>query len=95
MDRQIQKLKLLVERYMYFSKADLLKTLGKPNKKSDDFTWFYIRRRWGVFKEERIFIFHQDKVVDICILQYIAGIEFRNMFYYENQDPEYRTIRLL
>lgn len=95
MDRKIQKLKNLVDRYFHTSKEDLLKTFGKASSRSDYSIWFYNRYRFFVFKDEIAFIFEEGRVVDIIISEYIFWIEVRNIFYYENGNPEYKVLNLI
>jgi hypothetical protein len=95
MDRQIQKIESLVIKYLHKSQKDLEKTLGKASKNSDTEIWFYYKHRWGIFKDEIIFIFEEKKVIDIVITEYCFGIEYRNLFYYEGETPEYKISNLI
>lgn len=95
MDKKTQKLKALVDRYLHRSKDELLKTLGKPNLKYNESSWVYNRYHFLFFKDVILFIFEEGEVVDIMLSEYIFWIEVRNVFYYENEDPEYRIMNLL
>jgi len=94
MDKQMLKLKKLIDQYLYKSKEDIAKAFAKPLKKSDGFAWFYREFSLGLFTYETIFIFDEDIVVDIVICKYFLWIEVRNTFYFEGQKPEYRRIDL-
>jgi len=93
MDKQIQKLKKLVDCFLYRSRENILKEWGKPLKHSDNEIWFYSQYRWLIFRDEITFIFQEDVVEDIMIAQYIFGKEYKNIFYYEGKDPEYKVIQ--
>ncbi|HCM35933.1 hypothetical protein [Chryseobacterium sp.] len=93
MDRQIQKLQKLVKLHINQSKADLVNTYGRPCKYSDNEIWFYHEYRWGIFRDEITFIFQKNVVVDIMISQYIFWKEYKNIFYYEGKNPEYKIIK--
>jgi len=47
-----------------------------------------------IFCDEVTFIFEEEKVIDITITQYLLGIELCNIFYFENQSPEYKVVNL-
>ncbi|KFF09778.1 hypothetical protein IW15_22230 [Chryseobacterium soli] len=96
MDKQIQKLKSLVDDYLHRSSTDVLKEWGKPVKtfkSSDNEIWFYSQYRWGIFKDEIAFILKKDCVADIMIGQYFFWKEYKNIFHYEGQTPEYKVIK--
>ncbi len=95
MDQQIQKLKKLVHQYLHKSRAEIRLLFGKPHQKSDNEIWFYTQYQRIIFKDEIAFIFEEDHVVDIVISQFILWKEWKNIFYYENQNPEYKIIYLL
>ena len=48
-----------------------------------------------IFKDEIAFIFEENLVVDICITQYIFGLEYKNIFYYQYGNPQYKVFKLL
>lgn len=93
MDKQVQKLKKLIDNFLYSSKENILKEWGDPLKHSDNEIWFYNKYRWGIFKDEIGFIFEEDFVADITITQFIFWNEYQNIFYYEGQIPEYRIMK--
>ncbi len=95
MDKQIRKLRKLVTLYLHKSRGDLEKIYGKPDAKFDDEMWFYNRYRWGIFKDEIAFVFEDNYVVDISITEYIFRKEYRNIFYYEGQNPEYKVFNIM
>lgn len=94
MDKQVQKLKKLIDEYLGLSREDIFKEWGLPLKSSDDEIWFYIRYRWPVFRDKTGFIFVEDEVVDIVITSYILWKEYKNVFFYEGEPPEYKVIKL-
>ena len=95
MDKQIQKLKNLVENHLYQSKDELKSIFGNPSKRSDDEIWFISKRKWLIFRKEIIFIFDNNKVVDIALSEYILWAEYRRIFYYQNSVPEYKIQNLI
>lgn len=95
MDKQVQNLKNLIDIFLHKSKEDIQKEWGKPLKFSDNAIWFYKKYHWGIFKNEIGFVFEGDNVVDIMISQYIFWKEYKNIFYYEGETPEYRVMKLL
>ncbi|WP_434979105.1 hypothetical protein [Daejeonia sp. YH14] len=95
MDKQIQKLRNLVQQHLNQTKTDLEKKYGRPCKNSDAEVWFYRKYRWGIFKDEIAFIFEEDCVIDITLTEYIFWIEYRNIFYNRGENPEYKVIKLL
>ncbi|TDX82563.1 hypothetical protein [Epilithonimonas xixisoli] len=94
MDKQIQKLALLVKMYLNESKEQLLEDLGSPNKYSNKHIWFYTNYRFLIFQDEIAFIFERDRVVDIVITEYVLWRKVSNIFFYEGQIPEYKVNRL-
>ena len=92
MDKQIFKLKKLVEKYLHQTKDKISKDWKKPLKDSDDEIWFFRKYRWLIFQDKIAFIFEEDKVVDITITQYFLGIELRNIYFFEYQTPRYKVV---
>jgi len=93
MDKQIRKLKSLVDQYLHQDKDYVRKILGKPSKKSDDWIWSYNLYHWGVFRDEIAFIFEEEEVVDIVITRYFLWVEYLYIYYQEYAKPEYRVIK--
>lgn len=94
MDPKIQKLKVLVEKYLNKSKFEIYIIFGTPSEKSDQEIWFYKKYRFLVFKDEIAFVFRQNRICDIVITEYFLWEELRNIFYYEGQNPEYKVIEI-
>lgn len=94
MDRKIRKLKKLVDKHLHQTKEQIAKEWKKPLKKSDNEIWFFRKYRWILFWDEITILFYEDKVIDIVVTEYVLGIELRNIFYYENQLPEYKVFNL-
>ena len=92
MDKQVRKLKKLVGKYLNQTKEQITKEWKNPLKESDKEILFFRKYRWFLFWDEIAFIFDEDKVIDIAVTEYILGIEFCNIFYYENQSPEYKVV---
>lgn len=92
MDKQVRKLKTLVDKHPNQTKEQIAKKWKNPLKESDNEIWFFRKYRWFLFWDEVAFIFDEDKVIDITITEYVLGIELRNIFYYENQSPEYKVV---
>ena len=95
MDKQIQKLKQYLEKYLGKTKAQIHSDYGKPEIISDSNMWFYHQYRWLIFKDEICFFFTDDKVADITVTEYVFWIEYRNIFYNRGENPEYKVIKLL
>ncbi|WP_209390860.1 hypothetical protein [Chryseobacterium sp. RR2-3-20] len=89
MDKQIQKLKQYLERYLGKTKAQIYSEYGKPETISDNNIWFYDRKKIFFFKDEICFFFTDDKVADITVTEYVFGIPLHNIFYNKGQVPEY------
>jgi len=94
MDKQIKKLKDLVDKYLHRSREDILEEWGKPLKNSDNEVLFYKQHHWGIFKDEIAFALEENRVADIMMTQYICGKEYKSIFYYEGYSPEYKVIYL-
>lgn len=93
MDKQIHKLEKLVRKNLYKSKSHIRMNFGIASKSSDNEMWCYNHYRWGIWREQIIFIFDEnDVVIDIMIAEYILWKEIRNIFYYEGQTPEYKVM---
>lgn len=95
MDKQIRKLRSLVKLHIGQTKTELENQYGKLGENSDNEVWFYCKYRWGIFKDEIAFFFEDNYVVDISITEYILGKEYRNIFYYEGQNPEYKVVNIM
>ena len=89
MDKQIQKLKQYLEKYLGKTKAQIHSDYGKPEIISDSNMWFYHQYHWLIFKDEICFFFVNDKVADITVTEYVFGIPLHNIFYNKGQVPEY------
>ena len=89
MDKQIQKLKQYLERYLGKTKAQIYSEYGKPETISDKNIWFYDRKKIFFFKDEICFFFTDDKVADITVTEFVFGIPLHNIFYNKGQVPEY------
>lgn len=92
MDKQIRKLKKLVDRHLNQTKSQIVKEWKKPLKESDNEIWFFRKYRWFLFQDEVAFIFAEDKVIDIIITEYLLGIELRNIYFFQYQFPEYKVV---
>ncbi|MFC4686802.1 hypothetical protein ACFO4P_07615 [Epilithonimonas pallida] len=93
MDKQIRKFKKIVSTYLYLQKENISKIWGKPSRHSDNEIWFYPAPFWSIFRDEVIFIFDEDIVVDVAIIRYFLWKEYQYIFYYENETPEYKIFR--
>ena len=89
MDKQIQKLKQYLEKYLGKTKSQIHSDYGKPEIISDSNTWFYHQYHWFIFKDEICFFFTDDKVADITVTEFVFGIPLHNIFYNKGQVPEY------
>lgn len=92
MDKQVRKLKKLVDKHLNQPKEQIIKEWKKPLKESDNEIWSFRKYKWFLFCDEVAFIFEGDKVIDITVTEYLLGIELRSVFYYENQSPEYKVV---
>jgi len=93
MDSKIQKIKFLVDHYLYSNINDVIQSWGEPVD-SDDRIVFYEYKKYLVLKDEICFILKDQKIVDIVITNYILGIAIRNTFYNEYEEPRFRTTSL-
>lgn len=92
MDKQVRKLKNLVNKYLHKTRKHVVKDWKNPLKESDNDILFF-RKHWRVlFWDEIAFIFEEDKVTDIVITEYLLGIELRCIYFYEYQSPEYKVV---
>ena len=89
MDRQIQKLKQYLEKYLGKTKAQIHSDYGKSEIISDSNMWFYHQYRWLIFKDEICFFFTDDKVADITVTEFVFGIPLQNIVYNKGQVPEH------
>ena len=89
MDKQIQKLKQYIKNYLGKTKSEILEELGKPVIISDSNIWIYDRRYLIICKDEIYFLFTNGIVKDIIITEYIFRKPLQNIFYQENQIPEF------
>ncbi len=95
MDKHIRKLKKLVGENLHNSRKEIINIFGLPSKKYDDDIWFYRRFRFSLLNEEIAFIFTEDQVVDIVLTQYFLWFEIKNVYYFEEQIPEYKQVCLI
>lgn len=93
MDKQIQKLKKLVDTYLHHPKDDIMASFGKPKKNSDDEVWFYSFYHLGVFRDEIAFIFQENQVADIMISEFFLWKLISNAYYYEGKKFDYKMTR--
>lgn len=94
MDKRIQKIDHLVKNYLSKSRSEILKLWGKPLKESDNDTWFYEKKSFGIFKDEIAFIFKNDLVEDVMISEFVLGISLYNIFYYKDETCQYKVVKL-
>lgn len=92
MGKEIQKLKRLIDENLNKSKNQIRMIFGVPSKKSDNEVWFYRKFQISLFNDEIIFIFENDKVIDITICQYFLWLEIKNIYYFEAGTPEYKEV---
>ncbi|MCX8525244.1 hypothetical protein OF897_15090 [Chryseobacterium formosus] len=92
MTKDIQKLKKLINENLGKSKTEIQIVFGTPSKKSDDGVWFYRKFHLSPYKDEILFIFDDDVVVDICTNKYFLWREVKSIFYMEGQNPEYKEV---
>lgn len=94
MDKKVQKLKNLLSRYLGKSRDEILSSLGKPPDQSAYEIWFYKDPKFGLFRDENVFIFKEDRVVDIMITEYFLWKPVKNIFYYEGESPQFKIVKL-
>lgn len=95
MDQQVRKLKRLINSYLYKSKNEILIAFGRPSRKSDSEVWFFRKFDLSLFNDEIVFIFEDEKVVDISISKYFLWKELKNVYYFEGKNPEFKVVSLL
>jgi len=94
MNKDVQKIKKLINENLSKSKNEIRIIFGTPSKKSDNEVWFYRKLNLSPFNYEMIFIFEDDVVIDISISKYFLWVEIKSIFYMEGQNPEYKEISL-
>ncbi|SDF09932.1 hypothetical protein [Epilithonimonas hungarica] len=93
MNKKIKKLKKLVDKNLRRKKQEIFQLFGTPSKRSDDYILFYERYTYlGFIRDVTSFILEENTVVDIYISRYFLGKEIWDVFYYEEQEPEYKLI---
>ncbi|WP_312764738.1 hypothetical protein [Epilithonimonas sp.] len=93
MNKKIQKLKELVDKNLYRKKQEILRVFGAPSKRSDNYILFYDRYAYlGFIRDVTSFVLEEGIVVDIYITRYFLGKEIWDVFYYEEQKPEYKVL---
>lgn len=70
MNKDIRKIKKLINEYLGKSKNEIRIIFGKPSKKSDNGVWFYRRFNLSLFNDEILFIFEENVVIDIATSKY-------------------------
>lgn len=95
MDKQIQRLKILIDIYLGCSKEKISVIFGRPVVEYDSEIWHYSRYRFGIFKDKITFIFYEDKVIDINLTEYFFWCKQCSIFYYQGQLPEYKRFKVL
>ncbi|KQS89989.1 MULTISPECIES: hypothetical protein [Chryseobacterium] len=95
MDQQVRKLKKLIANYLHKSKNEILISFGRPARKSDSEVWFFRKFKPSFYNDEIVFIFEDDKVVDISISKYFLWKELINVYYFEGKNPEFKVVSFL
>lgn len=89
------KLKIKIKLYLNQSKSKIIDSLGSPTHKSDQSIYFYRKYRFSLFWEETAYIFEEDKVVDIVISLFFLWWEIKSVYYFEGQNPQYKTVQYI
>lgn len=94
MDRQIQKLKILLKNNLGKTTDEISREWGKPEKNYLDMDdiWLYTKTRKIIFKDKIIFMIKGDKISDIIITECILGIEFFGIYHNNGKKPTYEII---
>lgn len=82
MDKQIQKLKQYLIKYLGKTKSEISAEWGRPVIISDENIWIYERCYFIVLKDEICFLFANGKVNDIIITEYVFGKPIQNITYH-------------
>lgn len=82
----------MVEKHLHHSKDEISSFFGQPSRKSDDYIWFFRMYKLNIFHEEIIFIFEEDKVIDIALVIYFLWFKVKSIYYFEHQSPEYKIL---
>ena len=90
--KDIKKFHHLIKENLGKTKHEIKKIFGNPSKKSDNEFWSYRKFHFSLFNNEIIFIFEDDRVIDISTNKYFLWIEVKSIFYMEFQNPEYKEI---
>lgn len=92
MDKQIRKLKKIVDKHLNQTRKQIAKEWKNPLKDSNNEIWFFRKYQWLIFWDEVAFIFEEDKVIDITVTEYFLGVELRNIYFFQYQTPEYKVV---
>ena len=92
LNQDVKKFQQLIKENLGKTKNEIKTIFGKASKKSDNEFWSYRKFRFSPFNHELIFIFENDRVIDISTNKYFLWIEVKSIFYMEFQNPEYKEI---
>jgi hypothetical protein len=85
----VARLEDLIHKFKGYHSIDIENLFGVPQPFSDSDTLFYNRSRGLFFSEEIAFVIKNFKVVDITLTDCFLGLGYRNVFFFENETPEY------
>lgn len=94
MKKHIQKIKKYLEKYLGNTKQQIFNEFGIPATEYDSGTLIYTRYNKLLFKDEIIFFMEKGRVSDIAITEYFLWIGMRNIFYFKDQNPEYKISKI-
>lgn len=94
MDKQIKKLKSYQVEYLGKTKQQIIEEWGTPIESYGDETLNYTKSYLLLFRDYITFFVEEGKVSDIAITEYFLWIGLRNIFYFKDQNPEYRVTKI-
>lgn len=95
MDRQIQKLKQYLKKYLGKSENYVHKKMGKPLQFSGSDALLYYICKNLIFRDQIAFFIENGKMSDIVISECILGIPVRNIFYLPKNNIQYKVDNLI
>ncbi|WP_144282063.1 hypothetical protein [Chryseobacterium echinoideorum] len=94
MDKKTQKLQDYMDKYLEKTYLQIVAELGVPIAKYDNKTLHYDKFYKLVFKDEITFFLEDGIVSDIVITEFFLGFGIRNIFYFKNENPEYKVAKI-
>lgn len=95
MDRRIKKLQGYLNKYLGKRDVEIIEELGLSKEDYLEDTIFYKKKYKIFFRDDIAFYIKDGRVADIYITECFLWIGLSNIFYYEDEYPQYRVINLI